>query len=79
MQQVKDLSVTQSVSSCFQEKKKSMAYTTIASDTRQVSRVPRPQRGGLTVAVMTVSAVSHTATGPGTPGAWEGSSLGDKA
>lgn len=56
-----------------------MAYTTIASDTRQVSRVPRPQRGGLTVAVMTVSAVSHTATGPGTPGAWEGSSLGDKA
>lgn len=72
---MKDLSVTQLVSSCFQEKKKSVAYKTLASDAWHTSRVRGPQRG-LATAVMAVRAVSHTRGAPRhrTPGdirVWE--------
>lgn len=67
MQQVKDLSVTKLVSSCFQEKKKIHGiYDSCIWHLANFPCVQRPQRWDLTTAVTTLSVVFHTPRGPET-------------
>lgn len=63
MQQVKDLSVTKLVSNCFQEKKIHGIYDSYIWHLANFPCVHRLQRWDLTIAVMALSAVSHTLRG----------------
>jgi hypothetical protein len=58
MEQVKDLSVTKLVSNCFQEKKDSCFWHLALSPCFH-----RPQRGHPTIAMLALSAFSHTLRG----------------